>query len=164
MPNICYLHLGSNVGQREINLKKALQLIADTIGSIPSESNVYETSAWGFIDQDSFLNQAIEVSTELNPQDLLAQIEVIEKELDKDKKFFWGPRRIDIDIIFYSDQLVETDKLTIPHPRMDKRNFVLAPLNEIAADFRHPILDKTVSELMALCTDSGSYQIHEDGA
>ncbi len=114
---------------------------------------VYETPPWGYNDQPAFLNQVVEVQTELEPEDLLAKLKGIENNLGRVKNFRYGPRCIDIDILFYGDRVYQSDALTIPHPFLAERAFVLVPLNDVAPDFIHPILKISVSELLAALND-----------
>lgn len=142
------LHIGSNVGDRLSYLSKCRRLIASKIGKIETSSSVYETEAWGLKDQDAFLNQAFKVATTLDITDLLSMCQEIESRLNRERKIKWGPRTMDIDIIFYDDIEMDEEDLTIPHPRMHERNFVLFPLNEIVPDWQHPKLGKSVQQLI----------------
>jgi len=148
-----YLHLGSNIGDRLGNLLKAKFLIQRKIGHIQTLSQVYETAAWGKTDQATFYNQAIQVRTEMTAYEVLDTIHDIENQLGRQRNEHWGPRTIDIDILFFENEIINTQKLTLPHPRLPERNFVLAPLAEIAPDFIHPVLNKSVKELQASCPD-----------
>ena len=152
----CHLHLGSNQGDRKVNLGRALQMIDVSIGRIISSSALYETAAWGVTDQDDFINMAIEVECYLKPRDILKEINVIELELGRIRDERWGPRLIDIDIILIGDIVVNDSRLTIPHRLMHERNFVLYPMVEIAADAVHPILNMTMRALLDSCTDDTS--------
>jgi 2-amino-4-hydroxy-6-hydroxymethyldihydropteridine diphosphokinase len=159
MTNI-YLHLGSNVGDRKENLQKAVQLIGKKIGKIVMKSGLYETEAWGKKDQDAFINQAIEINTDLSPRDILLKCNGIEQELGSIKTEKWGPRILDIDILFCGKKKVKEKDLIIPHPEIENRNFVLIPLMEIAGDFVHPVLGKTIEEIYDECNDTCEvYQI-----
>lgn len=149
-----YLHLGSNIGDRLGYLLKAKFLISKHIGHIKTLSEVYETAAWGNTDQADFYNQAILVMTLLEPAEILVEINKIEEGLGRQRSENWGARTIDIDILFYNNDEINTDRLTIPHPRLHQRNFVLIPLSEIAPDFIHPILGKSIQELRKLCADN----------
>ena len=151
--NISYLHLGSNLGNRSENLQKALAEIATRIGKIAIASGVFETEAWGFRDQASFLNQAIEVHTDLEANEILQQIHIIEKSLGRKKEVKWGPRIIDIDILSFNQLQTSCESLIIPHPHLHERRFVLEPLNQIAPDWIHPKFDKTIHELLAELED-----------
>lgn len=142
-----YLHTGSNLGQKEQQLEQARQLIEQKIGSITAQSKLYETEAWGLPDQPNFVNQALEVLTDLTPDQLIGQILNIELKMGRIRTQKWTARLIDIDIIFYGDQIIKTDNLTIPHPFMHERNFVLIPILEIAADFVHPEFKLSIKQL-----------------
>ncbi len=148
-----FLLLGSNTGDREGLLDAAFLRIGLLAGKIIAASSRYETQPWGKEDQPPFLNQAIEVETPLSPQILLATLKDIERSLGRLPSGKWEPRTMDIDIIFYGNLVVEEPNLVIPHPAMAERRFVLTPLAEIAAGIMHPVLNKSVSQLLAACTD-----------
>ena len=152
-----YLGLGTNLGDREKNLDQALYKIAEVIGIIVSRSSVYETEPWGFLSSDQFLNMVIGVDTNLKPSGLLGRLLMIESLLGRlrDGKQY-SSRIIDIDILLYGRQKVDTISLKIPHPRMQERKFVLVPLCEIAPRTVHPIFEKTMTELLNECKDTGS--------
>jgi len=148
-----YLSLGSNLGDRMEALNRAMALISQRCGTIVTKSSVYETAAWGLADQPAFLNMAIEVDTPDLPVDLMAKLLAIETTMGRKRMEQWGPRTIDIDILFYDDMVLELPKLTIPHPYLQDRRFVLAPMNEIAPGLIHPVFKNTISELLRLCPD-----------
>ena len=127
-----FLSLGSNMGDRLEYLSKAIDKIAEIQGcNILNKSSVYETEPWGYENQEAFLNLCISIETSLSPYELLESLQKIELELDRVRKIHWGPRTIDIDILLFDDIICEDDKLTIPHPRMRERAFVLIPLYDI---------------------------------
>lgn len=127
-----FLSLGSNMGDRLEYLSKAIDNIAEIQGcNILNKSRVYETEPWGYENQEAFLNLCISIETSLSPYELLESLQTIELELDRVRKIHWGPRTIDIDILLFDDIICEDDKLTIPHPRMSERAFVLIPLYDI---------------------------------
>lgn len=148
-----YLLLGSNLDDRERNLILAIKKINERSGSVRAVSSLYKTQPWGKSDQPEFLNQAIEIQSDLAPDQLLASLNNIEKEIGKNAVERWGPRVIDIDILFFGDTVMSHDQLTIPHPRIADRRFALAPLCEIAPRFVHPVLHKNCQELLKACTD-----------
>lgn len=153
MPKL-YLLLGGNLGDRTLYLKKASEKIAVHVGSIQSSSKLYETAAWGKTNQPSFLNQVLEVQTMLPPEVVLLTINSIEQELGRERFEHWGSRVIDIDILFYDALVLQTQRLTIPHPHLHTRRFTLAPLAEIAPDLVHPVLQLTIADLLAACPDN----------
>lgn len=145
---IVYLLLGSNLGNRKEILEKAIELLSEKIGVIISQSKDYETKPWGVTDQPDFLNLAVSIHTNLKPLEILEQTQSIENQLGRVRKEKWGARLIDVDIMFYGDEIIEEPNLKIPHPLMQERDFALIPLVEIAPNFVHPVLGKTVSELL----------------
>ena len=148
-----FLLLGSNLGAREKYLKKSVDLINNSIGTIVCQSSYYETEAWGNTDQPSFINQCISLRSTMSPMKLLEAIWSIEDKLERTRSEKWGPRTIDIDILFYGSEIIDMPDLIIPHPLLHKRRFVLMPLCEIAPHFKHPVLNKTVTELLYELTD-----------
>ncbi len=151
---IC-LHLGSNMGDQGQNLKTAILEIAKTVGQISDQSSLYRTEAWGETAQPDFLNQSILVSTNLSPQIVLKTILNIEAEMGRIREKRWGPRLIDIDLLFYDDLIIETPSLTVPHPQIPFRNFVLIPTMEIFGDFIHPVFNLSIEELYLRSKDKG---------
>jgi 2-amino-4-hydroxy-6-hydroxymethyldihydropteridine diphosphokinase len=151
-----FLLLGTNLGDRMSNLAGARRLIESFVGPIAKVSSVFETEAWGKTDQPSFYNQVIVIDTPNGPQQLLAKILSLEQSMGRVREEKWGPRVIDIDILFFNDLIVNDDNLSIPHIGIPERRFVLEPLNEIAPDFFHPGLRKTVRELLQSCNDLSS--------
>jgi 2-amino-4-hydroxy-6-hydroxymethyldihydropteridine diphosphokinase len=143
-----YLALGTNLGDRMANLKAAIAALPPFV-HILTCSRVYETEPWGFTDQPAFLNQALAGETDLSPSDLLAHLKNLEIALGRIPTFRYGPRQIDIDILFYDDLVLETPTLVLPHPRLHERAFVLAPLADIAPNLLHPRLRKSVRELLS---------------
>jgi 2-amino-4-hydroxy-6-hydroxymethyldihydropteridine diphosphokinase len=153
-----YILLGTNLGDRFHLLHAAIDLIRTEIGSLISISSIYETAPWGVLDQPSFLNQVIAVSTHLIPAELLQVSLHIEQKLGRVRHEKWGARLIDIDMLYYEQEIILSDDLIVPHPRLHERRFTLAPLAEIAPHFLHPILNKTNEELLLICGDSSDVQ------
>ncbi|MBI3163527.1 MAG: 2-amino-4-hydroxy-6-hydroxymethyldihydropteridine diphosphokinase [Chloroflexi bacterium] len=154
MDHVAYLSLGSNMGNRLANLKAAINNLAPQM-DLKRKSSVYETPPWGFTDQPGFLNQVVKVKTYLEPPTLLAHIKRLETALGRVPSFENGPRLIDIDILFFDDAILDTATIAIPHPRLHKRAFVLVPLAELDPDLMHPVLRKTVIELLEGVDRSG---------
>lgn len=149
-----FLLLGSNLGDRPQVLAAAREAIQEQAGDITRQSAVYETAPWGITDQPAFLNQVLEISTPLLPEELLRTILNIEHELGRVRYERWGARVIDIDMLYFGSTIMDSARLTLPHPRIQDRRFVLVPLAEIAPLFIHPILQKTSSRLLDDCTDT----------
>jgi 2-amino-4-hydroxy-6-hydroxymethyldihydropteridine diphosphokinase len=151
--NEAYLLTGGNIGVRLDYLARAKEAIKKKCGDILQVSSIYETAAWGMENQEAFLNQVLEIETNLNPDELLQSILQIEEGLGRKRELKYGPRTIDIDILFFNDQVIDQEGLKIPHPQLQNRRFVLVPLNEIASNKIHPIFKKTISQLLAECPD-----------
>lgn len=151
--NVAYLLTGGNTGNRQQNLDAAAQAIKHECGSIVKKSLVYETAAWGIKDQDKFLNQALKLSTTLSSFELLDCLLQIEQELGRVRNQKYGPRIIDIDILLFNDEIIDTRNLKIPHPELPNRRFALKCLSEIAAKKIHPVFKKTIAQLLKACTD-----------
>ena len=141
-----FLLLGSNVGDRHVQLDKSRKLIDQKAGPVLFHSEIYETAPWGKTDQPAFLNQALQIETDLSPFDLLQILKAIEKEVGRTETEKWGPRVIDIDILFYGDEVVDHPDLKVPHPYLAERRFALEPLAELAADFVHPVLSHSAGD------------------
>lgn len=154
MTHLIFLSLGTNLGDRVVNLRNAILNLAPKV-TVTRQSSIYETEPWGYPDQPAFLNQVVKADTSLEPLELLAFCKEIEILVGRQETFRFGPRVIDLDILFYDNLTMDTPKLTIPHPRVTERAFVLIPLAEIAPDLLHPVLNKTILQLKAE-VDSGS--------
>jgi 2-amino-4-hydroxy-6-hydroxymethyldihydropteridine diphosphokinase len=145
---------GGNLGERKDNLEAAIKFICKEIGGILKLSSIYETEPWGFEHEQNFLNQAVEVETEFAPEKILEKIHEFENNLGKKKRTGeYLARTIDIDILFFNDEIINQPDLIIPHPRLHERKFVLEPLAEIIPDFIHPVFNEKISKLNNKCLD-----------
>ena len=151
--NKVFLLIGGNMGDRLQNLRQAKQELEFTCGPVVNSSSVYETAAWGKTDQEAFLNQALELHTELPAQELIITILEVEEKLGRRRLEKFGPRIIDIDILFYNDAVIDEPNLSVPHPQLPYRRFALAPMNEIAPQLVHPVLQQTIAQLLEECVD-----------
>lgn len=147
MPTIAYIGIGSNVGDRKANCKKALELLADA-GRVIRVSSLYYTEPVGYKEQEDFINAVVSIETDLSARELLDACRAIEGRLGRKHTLRWGPRTIDLDILLYGDQMISQPHLVIPHPLMATRRFVLEPLVEIAPEVMHPVLHRTAEQLL----------------
>ncbi|MCD6017838.1 MAG: folK [Bacteroidetes bacterium] len=163
--NEAYLCLGGNIGDREKALTMAHIQISEQAGKIETKSGIYETEAWGVENQQAYLNQCVKIYTELTPQELIKTLLLIEKNLGRERNFdhTYEPRTLDIDILFYNDLAMEREHLVIPHPRLHLRKFVLIPLDEIASNHLHPLLNKTIFNLLKECIDTSEVKPFKAG-
>ena len=144
-----YLGLGSNIGNRELQLNEAIKILHGYQGiQVTQVSHIYETEPVGYTNQPKFLNLCIEIETELNPQSLLKCCLATEQQLHRKREIRWGPRTLDVDILLFGDQIIEQDNLSVLHPRMKERSFVLIPLNDIATNQIEPISNKSIGQLV----------------
>ena len=151
--NLAYLLIGGNLGNRSANLQNALHQIEKNCGKILDLSAIYETAAWGLSNQPSFYNQAVSIQTNLEPKALMEQLLAIETNMGRIRSIKLGPRLIDLDILLIDQLILNTETLILPHPLMEHRRFALLPLAEIAPNLMHPILQKTIQELLMHCSD-----------
>ena len=149
-----YTLLGGNLGDKQWVFAEAWARLSQQVGTITNQSAIYETEPWGFESDDIFWNQVLEISTALSPEEVLQQTQQIEHELGRIRKAAqYDSRIIDIDILFYGDHIIQTENLIVPHPRIQERKFALVPLCEIAAELVHPVLQKSIQQLLEECTD-----------
>jgi len=161
MSHIVYIALGTNLGERESNLRAAVKSMPPDV-TVLDESRVYETPPWGYEDQPAFLNMVVKAETDLEPEALLGYLERLEVELGREQNFRWGPRLIDLDILFYDDLVLDTPPLVIPHPRLHERGFVLVPLADIASDVIHPVIGSNVGDLLAEIDVQGIFRYGDE--
>lgn len=154
MPGPVFISLGTNLGSRAANLRTARESLSPEV-QILKASSIYVTPPWGYEDQPEFLNQVLEASTDLAPLPLLQKLKDIERDMGRLETFRFGPRLIDLDILFYGQQIFQHDDLDIPHLRLHERAFVLVPLHEIAPDFVHPVLGESIANLLTKISTEG---------
>lgn len=152
-----FIGLSTNLGNKQENLSKAIQQINQHCKIIQS-SQIYQTTPWGILNQPNFYNQCLEIQTRLSALELLNFFLAIEQKLKRNRIVKYGPRIIDLDILFFNNQIISEPNLKIPHPLIQERQFVLIPLQEIAPNLIHPIFNKTITELQTICQDQGSCQ------
>lgn len=151
-----FISLGGNLGNTREIFEQTYPLIEKKIGPILQKSSLYQTAAWGMTDQADFLNQVIEIETAENPAEILTNLLAIELHFGRIRDVRWGPRSLDLDLLLFGNEQVNSPQLTLPHPRIQDRKFILIPLVEIAPYTLHPILGKSVKELLALTTDTST--------
>jgi 2-amino-4-hydroxy-6-hydroxymethyldihydropteridine diphosphokinase len=152
--NKVFFGLGTNLGNRKTNLRKAIEMIGEHIGKVLKSSSIYETAPWGFDSEDDFLNMVVLVETTLTPLELMKKIVTIESMLGRERnQDRYSSRIIDIDILLYDDLILNENGLKIPHPLMHERRFVLVPLNELAPELIHPVKGKSIRVLLEECRD-----------
>ncbi len=155
-----FLGLGSNLGNRKKNLDSAISHLKSKAGSIVKASEVYESEPWGLKNQNFYLNQVIELKTSMSPKNLLKCCKSIENKMGRSRSIKWGERNIDIDILYFSEIILNEDNLTIPHPLIQERKFVLVPLNELSKNFIHPIFKKTNHEILKNSKDNSKIYLY----
>jgi len=151
--NSVFFLLGANLGDRQKQLASALAGIRSEVGRIDGVSGIYESEAWGVVDQPRFLNQAVQASSGLEALEILDIVQKIETDLGRTRSEKWGARTIDIDILYFNTEIIAQERLTVPHPHIQDRRFTLLPLNELAPDFVHPKWKKTHRSLLSECPD-----------
>ncbi len=161
--NAVYLCLGGNMGDRKANMGLAIAKINEFAGKVILTSSVYETEPWGVADQQAYLNCCIVIETELSAGHLIILLLNIEKQLGRTRDLWqtYEPRTIDIDILFFNNDVITEEHLMVPHPRLHLRRFVLIPLNEIASNYLHPVLNKTIFKLLEECKDTSSVKLYK---
>ncbi|MCB0395323.1 MAG: 2-amino-4-hydroxy-6-hydroxymethyldihydropteridine diphosphokinase [Flavobacteriales bacterium] len=151
-----FLLLGSNLGDRHANLALGRAHVEVNVGQITKTSAIYESEPWGLKDQPVFLNQAVELITSLSPQAVLKELKEMEQKAGRNEDHVrWGPRALDADILLFGQMVISETDLQVPHPRLHERRFALIPLAEIAAEQRHPLMNKAIADLLAECRDEG---------
>lgn len=158
-----FILLGSNLGEREMLMKTAMDMIGKRCGELVSCSEIYESEPWGFDSDNNFLNQIISIRTELNPHDLLKELLSIEADLGRQRKsdiHTYESRPMDLDILYYDDLIIDDDDLILPHPRLHRRRFTLLPLCDIAPDFIHPLFKKSNKVLLEECEDDSNVNVY----
>jgi 2-amino-4-hydroxy-6-hydroxymethyldihydropteridine diphosphokinase len=153
LKSMVFISLGSNLGNRTENLKNAIHFIELRLGAMIRQSSVYETKPWGKSDQPDFFNQVIQVDAEKSPEECLLILSTIEEQMGRKRKDKWGARLIDLDLLYVNDIIMDTEGLSLPHPGIPQRRFVLVPLAEIAPNFIHPQLQKSNQQLLKECSD-----------
>lgn len=149
------VHLGSNEGDRAAHLAGARRALRQRVGAILRASPCYETAAWGLENQADFLNQAVLINTGLSPHAVLRATQLIEQHAGRVRHMRWGPRTLDLDLLLYDQLVLDTPELQLPHPRLAERRFVLVPLHDLLPHWVHPVLNRTVGQLLAECADRG---------
>jgi 2-amino-4-hydroxy-6-hydroxymethyldihydropteridine diphosphokinase len=151
--NTAYIIIGGNLGDRKHNLQHAIHTIKEKAGIVNKLSSIYETEPWGVLGQPDYYNQVIELGTHLDAVTLMNTLQTIETEMGRQRTTKYNSRNIDIDILFFNNDIIHTGHLQIPHPRLHLRKFVLIPLAEIAPEYIHPVLNKSIRQLIAECID-----------
>jgi 2-amino-4-hydroxy-6-hydroxymethyldihydropteridine diphosphokinase len=160
--NGIYLIIGGNIGNRIVNLEQCRFELEKSVGKLLATSSIYETAAWGKEDEMPYLNQVLEIETQMNPAALMQTCIDIELRLGRTRNQKWEARVIDIDILFYHQEIIELPNLSIPHPHLHKRKFVLIPMHELAPDFIHPIFHRNIHDLLTDCEDPLEVRVFEE--
>lgn len=154
-----YISLGSNMGDREKYLRAAAGAVGQVV-DVVQVSSIYQTEPWGNVHQDPFLNAVLKCHSQRDPETLLYMALEIEYELGRRRENTWEPRTIDVDILFAGNSIVDDSDLVLPHPFLHQRKFVLIPMSEIAEDFKHPVFNKSITELLDACEDDGAVDFY----
>lgn len=157
--NDLLIGLGSNQGNRTANLALAHRLLSRNVGIVSKESPVYQTEPWGVADQAAYYNQVLWIKTVFSLEDAFRKCQIIEQKMGRQREEQWGPRIIDVDVLYYNQEQVHTEALTVPHRHLHERRFVLQPLSDIAPDYQHPVFQKNTTELLAACTDELAIEV-----
>lgn len=161
--NKVFILLGTNLGNRKENLRTALMNITENCGTIILRSNIYETDPWGFETEHFFLNQVVQIETSFNPNELLDKLLIIESQMGRERLTKgYSSRKIDLDILYFNSEIIQSEKLTIPHPRMHERNFTMTPMAEIAPNFVHPVLKISQQQILNKIVDKKSVRTFAD--
>jgi len=154
-----FLSLGGNLGNTPEIFERTYPMIENKVGPILQKSSLYQTAAWGLTDQADFLNQVLLLESSLTPNKILTEIQAIEKALGRERLVTWGPRTLDVDILFIDQEVIQESDLQVPHPHIQNRKFILIPMLEIAADWIHPISKKSIHELLNETTDTSAVSL-----
>lgn len=159
-----FILIGSNLGERELLVNQACRMMGESCGELVAKSRLYESEPWGFKAEHWFLNQVVEVKTTMQPDELMKTLLLIERELGRDRSVphdGYVSRPMDLDILYYGEEIVDTEMVKAPHPRLHERRFTLLPLCDVAPDFVHPLLKMTNKQLLELCRDNGKVNIYK---
>jgi 2-amino-4-hydroxy-6-hydroxymethyldihydropteridine diphosphokinase len=148
-----FLSLGGNLGNTQEIFERCYPMIENKVGPILEQSSLYRTAAWGLTEQADFINQVILLESDLRPEEILTEIQAIELALGRERKITWGPRTLDLDILFIDQQIIQKADLQVPHPHIQNRKFILIPMLEIAGTYEHPIFNKTIIQLLKETND-----------
>ena len=158
-----FVLLGSNLGDRELLVNQACKMMGKRCGEIVAKSRLYESEPWGFKAEQWFLNQVVKIETTLSPDELMQELLEIEKELGRDRSVRhkgYVSRPMDLDILYFGNEIIDTQMVVVPHPRLHQRRFTLLPLCDVAPDFVHPVMNKTNLQLLDECQDAGKVHIY----
>jgi 2-amino-4-hydroxy-6-hydroxymethyldihydropteridine diphosphokinase len=160
---LVFLGLGSNQGDRLHYLEEAKEYLNNYVGTVIATSPVYETEPWGYESKSFFLNRVISVKTSLSAEQIINEISKIEEKMGRNRSSGkYADRIIDIDLLLYDDLIISTDRISVPHPQMDQRKFVLQPVSDIAGETVHPVFNKTINQLLAECNDQSKVELYPD--